>query len=160
MFKASVRTQAPGRNGSVMKHLVTPGSPPGKNAVLNESKTTLSKTPYEFKSTYLPDPQSEKKVSVRRVPGEVMDKIAEDVSPLREKRRRTPEKTWTPQKRGEELLLVLDGARFDSLTDKEEYRAFKQAHLEALRQVNFRQEIMPKNPSAWLNSLAGMLREE
>ncbi len=158
IFTASVRGQAdPRRNSSLMiNHLSV--SPPRKDAGMSESKgTTLSKTPLEAKSSYLADKQksllsSVQEVSVRKVPCEIMDRIVEDV-PL-DGRRKMSADEWTPNNRSQELLLVLDGAHFESQSDKESYRAFKKTHMDSMRQVSFRQEIMPKNPSAWLNSFA------
>eukprot|EP00826_Nyctotherus_ovalis_P050408 TRINITY_DN6172_c0_g1_i1.p1 TRINITY_DN6172_c0_g1~~TRINITY_DN6172_c0_g1_i1.p1 ORF type:complete len:1314 (+),score=316.05 TRINITY_DN6172_c0_g1_i1:57-3998(+) len=57
---------------------------------------------------------------------------------------------WSPEKKCNELLLVLDGAYFKSPEEKEEYRAYKEAHLKELRQVVVceKKETL-QNPSAW-----------
>jgi len=57
---------------------------------------------------------------------------------------------WSPKKKSNELLLVLDGAYFKSQEEKEDYRAYKEAHLKDLRQVvMYEKEEQLQNPSAW-----------
>ncbi len=136
IFKSSVSSldQIKRRANSLTKP--TFRSPDLKGGKLDESKTTQSKTPYEFKSTYLGGGQDASlcEVSTKKVRGEIMDQILEDM-PLAQPVKRSRAKNWIPEHRSEELLLVLDGAHFESSAEKEEYRNYKKAHLEELKQV-------------------------
>lgn len=58
-------------------------------------------------------------------------------------------KDWTPESKGEELILVLDGARFESRKEKEEYRMYKEQHFGRLRAVFGRGEEVLNSPVAW-----------
>ena len=166
IFKSITRTKSSQhrntcRNNISSVHKSIQLSPePKSRARLNESKTTTSKTPFEIKSTYLADIASDhckgmklggsvNDVSTRKMQPEITDRILEDV-PLAISKKKTQD--WMPENRTEELLLVLDGAHFQSPDEKEDYRTFKAKNLAAFKQIGLKLDIAPKNPSAWLPS--------
>jgi len=117
---------------------------------LNESKTTTSKTPYEFKSQFLGQDPNVSEIPHHKNMPEIMDQILED-APLIQQVKKTKAKNWIPDKRSEELLLVLDGAHFENVAEKEDYRNYKKSHLEELKQIVIKQEdqLILVSPSKW-----------
>lgn len=132
----------------------------------NESKSTLSKTPLYLRqksptyyqkglntiSDYGGSKESQCVKEQRKSKYEVEDIVLTGL-PIIQKFQRKPEKQWTPESKEEELVLVLDGIRFDCLADKEDYRAYKSKNLEELKQIKLWQNITTKNPSSWISGL-------
>jgi len=57
---------------------------------------------------------------------------------------------WTPESKEEELRLVLDGAHFESQREKEEYRQYKEQHIDDLRRISiYNKEEVINNPVKW-----------
>jgi hypothetical protein len=142
-------------------------SPQDKSlATASESKMTPSKFKAELPNSpdvgQLSDTRAQ--TARRRSPPsreryELQDRDLDiDVDTARRRRRRSspsPARTWEPEAKRQELLKILDGAHFPSSQEKEQYREFKQHNLAQLRQITLKQDVVAKNPSAWLPSLTG-----
>ena len=141
IFKSSVASIEQVKGRQIFK------SPKLRGGRLDESKTTQSRSIYigGQERGSIGDAQPSKKLPTV----EVVSKILGN-APLSQSIKRSRSKGWNPECRSEELLLVLDGAHFENMDEKEDYRSFKKTHRAELGQILIKEEVpRAKDLSGW-----------